>query len=65
MIGAQTRLATLMARSIVFSTVNNHVSGAGSKIYHNVVGRIGIMSGPWNDLRLGLSQHTMMNGDMP
>ena len=65
MIGAQARLATLMDRSITFSTVENHVSGGGSKIYHNVVGRIGIMSGPWNDLRLGLSQHTMMNGDMP
>ena len=39
-----------------FSAVDNEVYGSGSKIYHNVVGRIGIMSGPWSDLRLGLAQ---------
>ena len=38
-----------------FSTVDNEVYGSGSKIYHNVVGRLGIMSGPWSDLRLGLA----------
>lgn len=48
-----------------FSTVDNEVYGGGSKIYHNVVGRIGIMSGPWSDLRLGLAWQTVMNGDMP
>ena len=48
-----------------FSTVDNDVYGSGSKIYHNVVGRIGIMSGPWSDLRLGLARQTVMNGDMP
>jgi len=48
-----------------FSTVDNEVYGSGSKIYHNVVGRIGIMSGPWSDLRLGLARQTVMNGDMP
>jgi hypothetical protein len=48
-----------------FSTVDNDVYGSGSKIYHNVVGRFGIMSGPWSDLRLGLAQQTVMNGDMP
>ena len=48
-----------------FSAVDNEVYGSGSKIYHNVVGRIGIMSGPWSDLRLGLARQTVMNGDMP
>lgn len=48
-----------------FSTVDNEVYGSGSKIYHNVVGRIGIMSGPWSDLRLGLSRQAVMNGDRP
>ncbi|MFM8552427.1 MAG: putative inorganic carbon transporter subunit DabA, partial [Nitrospiraceae bacterium] len=31
----------------------------------NVVGRFGIMSGPWSDLRLGLAWQTVMNGDAP
>ncbi len=48
-----------------FSAVDNEVYGGGSKIYHNVVGRIGIMSGPWSDLRLGLARQTVMNGDVP
>jgi len=48
-----------------FSAVDNDVYGSGSKIYHNVVGRLGIMSGPWSDLRLGLARQTVMNGDVP
>jgi uncharacterized protein len=48
-----------------FSTVDNDVYGSGSKIYHNVVGRLGIMSGPWSDLRLGLAWQTVMNGEGP
>jgi uncharacterized protein YbcC (UPF0753/DUF2309 family) len=48
-----------------FSAVDNEVYGSGSKIYHNVVGRIGIMSGPWSDLRLGLAWQTVMNDDLP
>jgi uncharacterized protein len=48
-----------------FSAVDNEVYGSGSKIYHNVVGRLGIMSGPWSDLRLGLARQTVMNGDSP
>ena len=48
-----------------FSAVDNDVYGSGSKIYHNVVGRIGIMSGPWSDLRLGLARQTVMNGEVP
>jgi len=48
-----------------FSAVDNEVYGGGSKIYHNVVGRIGVMSGPWSDLRLGLARQTVMNGEAP
>ncbi len=48
-----------------FSAVDNEVYGSGSKIYHNVVGRFGIMSGPWSDLRLGLARQTVMNGEVP
>ncbi len=48
-----------------FSTVDNTVYGSGSKIYHNVVGRIGIMLGPQSDLRVGLSPQTVMNGERP
>ena len=48
-----------------FSAVDNEVYGSGSKIYHNVVGRFGIMSGPWSDLRLGLARQTVIDGDRP
>jgi uncharacterized protein len=48
-----------------FSAVDNEVYGSGSKVYHNVVGRVGIMSGPWSDLRLGLARQTVMNGEAP
>ena len=46
-----------------FSAVDNDVYGSGSKIYHNVVGRLGIMSGPWSDLRLGLARQTVISGE--
>jgi uncharacterized protein len=48
-----------------FSTVDQEVYGSGSKIYHNVVGRLGIMSGPQSDLRTGLAWQTVMNGPRP
>ncbi len=48
-----------------FSTVDNDVYGAGSKIYHNVVGRLGVMSGTQSDLRIGLAWQTVMTGDTP
>ncbi len=48
-----------------FSATDTEVYGSGSKIYHNVVGRIGIMSGPQSDLRMGLAWQSMMNGDIP
>jgi uncharacterized protein len=48
-----------------FSTVDPEVYGSGSKIYHNVVGRFGVMSGPQSDLRTGLAVQTVMNGRRP
>jgi uncharacterized protein YbcC (UPF0753/DUF2309 family) len=48
-----------------FSTVDVEVFGSGSKIYHNVVGRLGIMSGPQSDLRTGLAWQTVMDGPRP
>ena len=47
-----------------FSTVDNDVYGSGSKIYHNVVSRIGVMLGTRSDLRIGAWQ-TVMNGEVP
>lgn len=46
-----------------FSATDPEVYGSGSKIYHNVVGRVGIMSGPQSDLRTGLPIQSMANGD--
>ena len=46
-----------------FSTVDNEVYGSGSKVYHNVVGRIGVMTGAWSDLRIGLPAQTVLNGE--
>jgi len=48
-----------------FSTVDNEVYGSASKIYHNVVGRIGVMTGVWSDLRIGLPAQTVWNGREP
>ena len=48
-----------------FSTVDNEVYGSGTKIYHNVVGRFGVMSGPQSDLRTGLAWQTVMDGPRP
>jgi hypothetical protein len=48
-----------------FSAVDPEHYGSGSKIYHNVVGRFGIMSGPQSDLRTGLAWQTVMNGVRP
>ncbi len=47
-----------------FSATDPEIFGSGSKIYHNVVGRIGIMSGPQSDLRTGLALQSVANGDM-
>ncbi len=48
-----------------FSTVDNEVYGSGSKVYHNVVGNVGVMYGTQSDLRIGLSWQTVMDGDVP
>jgi uncharacterized protein YbcC (UPF0753/DUF2309 family) len=48
-----------------FSTVDPEVYGAGSKIYHNIVGRLAVMSGPQSDLRIGLAWQTIMSGERP
>jgi uncharacterized protein YbcC (UPF0753/DUF2309 family) len=48
-----------------FSTVDNEVYGSGSKVYHNIVGRVGVMSGATGDLRLGLPAQTVLDGPAP
>ncbi|MFO0775126.1 MAG: DUF2309 domain-containing protein [Nitrospiraceae bacterium] len=48
-----------------FSAVDNEVYGSGSKVYHNVVGRVGVMSGVASDLRIGLPAQTVLDGSMP
>lgn len=37
-----------------FSTVDNHIYGAGSKVYHNIVSKIGVFNGNYSDLKIGL-----------
>jgi hypothetical protein len=48
-----------------FSTVDPKVYGAGSKVYHNVVGNIGVMYGSQSDLCVGLPLQTIFDGDKP
>ncbi len=49
-----------------FTATDPEVYGSGSKIYHNVVGRVAVMSGPQSDLRTGLAWQTVMSGgDQP
>jgi uncharacterized protein YbcC (UPF0753/DUF2309 family) len=48
-----------------FSTVDNEVYGSGSKVYHNVVGRIGVMTGNYSDLRTGLPTQTVLKEGKP
>lgn len=48
-----------------FSATDPEVYGSGSKIYHNVVGRFGIMAGPHSDLRTGLARQSVMQQTMP
>ncbi|QPJ62049.1 MAG: DUF2309 domain-containing protein [Candidatus Nitronauta litoralis] len=48
-----------------FSTVDTEVFGAGSKAYHNVVGRVGVMFGTQSDLCVGLPIQTVFDGDKP
>jgi len=46
-----------------FSTTDNKVYGAGSKVYHNVVSKIGVYNGNYSDLKIGLpSQSVLLEG---
>lgn len=48
-----------------FSTVDNAHLGSGSKVYHNVSGRFGVMTGSLSDLRTGLPMQTVMREGRP
>ncbi|MEO1767754.1 DUF2309 domain-containing protein [Thiobacter aerophilum] len=48
-----------------FSTVDNARFGSGSKVYHNVAGRFGVMTGNLSDLRTGLPIQTVLREGRP
>ena len=48
-----------------FSTVDNERFGSGSKVYHNVAGRFGVMTGNLSDLRTGLPAQTVHERGAP
>ncbi len=48
-----------------FSTVDNESFGSGSKVYHNVAGRFGVMTGNLSDLRTGLPSQTVLKDGRP
>ncbi len=48
-----------------FSTVDPLVYGSGSKVYHNVVGRVGVMYGSQSDLCIGLPVQTVLDVETP
>jgi uncharacterized protein YbcC (UPF0753/DUF2309 family) len=43
-----------------FSTVDNNIYGAGSKVYHNVVSKIGVYNGNYSDLKIGLPTQSVL-----
>ena len=45
-----------------FSSVDNEVFGSGSKVIHNVVGKLGVMQGNVSDLKIGLPLQSVSNG---
>ncbi|MDX1836206.1 DUF2309 domain-containing protein [Legionella taurinensis] len=47
----------------LFSTLDNVAFGSGSKITHNVVGRVGVMQGNGSDLMHGLPLQSVMSSD--
>lgn len=50
----------------LFSTIDNIMYGSGSKITHNVIGKIGVMQGNGSDLMHGLPlQSVMLDDKMP
>ena len=48
-----------------FSAVDAEAFGSGSKVYHNVVGRFGVMTGNLSDLRTGLPSQTVLDKGKP
>jgi len=48
-----------------FSTVDNERFGSGSKVYHNVAGRFGVMTGNLSDIRTGLPSQTVLDKGLP
>ncbi len=48
-----------------FSAVDNEHYGSGSKAYHNVAGRFGVMTGNLSDLRTGLPSQTVLADGFP
>jgi uncharacterized protein YbcC (UPF0753/DUF2309 family) len=44
-----------------FSTVDNDIYGAGSKVYHNIVSKIGVYNGNYSDLKIGLPTQSVMS----
>jgi len=48
-----------------FSTVDNERFGSGSKVYHNVADRFGVMTGNLSDLRTGLPAQTVLEKGLP
>ena len=48
-----------------FSAVDNERFGSGSKVYHNVAGRFGVMTGNLSDLRTGLPSQTVLENGLP
>ena len=48
-----------------FSAVDNDHYGSGSKVYHNIAGRFGVMTGNLSDLRTGLPAQTVLKDGLP
>jgi len=43
-----------------FSTVDNNIYGAGSKVYHNIVSKVGVYNGNYSDLKIGLPTQSVI-----
>ncbi len=48
-----------------FSTVDNEKFGAGSKVYHNVVSKVGVFYGNYSDLKIGLPTQSVLLENQP